>query len=187
VDYRVSLQPESQSEPVVVVLIEQPSGALTATVDGRRVEVDAVRVGSQFSVRVDGQVVDLTASGKLPELALAAAGLRTRARVESDRTRPSPPAVHRSAQGKTLRSPMPGRVVRVSVQAGDDVRAGQALVVVEAMKMENEVFAAWPGTVLEVHVSAGAAVEANAKLITLSGSGAATAAPAGNPMKIPSR
>jgi biotin carboxyl carrier protein len=181
VDYRVSLQPESQSEPIAVVLVEHPSGALTATVDGRSAEVDAVRVGSQFSVRVDGQVVDLTAGGKLPELALAAVGLRTRARVESDRTRATPPAVQRSAQAKTLRSPMPGRVVRVCVQAGDSVGAGQALVVVEAMKMENEVLAAWPGTVLEVHVSAGAAVEANAKLITLSGSGAASATPAVTP------
>jgi biotin carboxyl carrier protein len=187
VDYRVSLQPESQSEPIAVVLVEHPSGALTATVDGRPVEVDAVRVGSQFSVRVDGQVVDLTVGGKLPELALVAAGLRSRARVESERTRASPPAVHRPAQPKTLRSPMPGRVVRVSVQVGDSVGAGQALVVVEAMKMENEVFAAWPGTVLEVHVSAGAAVEANAKLVTLSSSVAASATPASTPMRTPSR
>jgi biotin carboxyl carrier protein len=187
VDYRVSLQPESQSEPVAVVLIEHPSGALTATVEGRLVEVDAVRVGSQFSVRVDGQVVDLSAGGKLPELALTAAGLRTRARVESDRPRPSPPAAHRPAQAKILRSPMPGRVVRVSVQAGDRVEAGQALVVVEAMKMENEVFAAWPGTVLEVHVGAGATVEANAKLITLSSSVAASATPAGSSTRTPSR
>ena len=62
---------------------------------------------------------------------------------------------------------MPGRVVRVPVQAGDAVRTGQALVVLEAMKMENEVVAAHPGTVVEVHVVAGAAVEANAKLLTL--------------------
>jgi glutaconyl-CoA decarboxylase len=64
---------------------------------------------------------------------------------------------------------MPGRVIRVAVHAGDSVRKGQTLVVLEAMKMENEVLAAGDGTVLEVHVTVGAAVDANAKLVTVRG------------------
>ncbi|MBK8217100.1 MAG: biotin/lipoyl-binding protein [Myxococcales bacterium] len=62
---------------------------------------------------------------------------------------------------------MPGRVVRVMVKPGDTVERGQALLVLEAMKMENEVKAKDTATVAEVHVAEGATVEANAKLVTL--------------------
>jgi biotin carboxyl carrier protein len=69
--------------------------------------------------------------------------------------------------GGVVKSPMPGRVVKVLVQKGDQVTVGQPLLVVEAMKMENEVRAKAAGTVLDVHVAAGATVEGNAKLLTL--------------------
>ncbi len=167
--YRVTLQPSSGAEPVRVALVAQEDGTLSATVDGRPVAVDAIRVGGQLSVRVDGEVVDLTARGSLPDLAVVAGHLRGRALVESDRIRVAASPTRGSTQPNTIRSPMPGRVVRVGVEAGDAVRTGQTLVVLEAMKMENEVLAAHPGTVVEIHVSAGAAVEANAKLITLIG------------------
>jgi biotin carboxyl carrier protein len=167
VRYRVTLEPSSGTGPVTVEVLEQENGTLSALVDGRHVAVDAVALGSQLSVRVDGEVVDLTARGSLPDLAVVARNLRGRVLVESDRIRVAASPAPGSTQPKTIRSPMPGRVVRVPVQAGDAVRTGQALVVLEAMKMENEVLAAHPGTVIEVHVIAGAAVEANAKLLTL--------------------
>jgi len=63
-----------------------------------------------------------------------------------------------------LTSPMPGRVVRVLAAAGADVRVGQGLVVVEAMKMENELRAPRAGRVLEVAVREGQTVEAGALL-----------------------
>jgi biotin carboxyl carrier protein len=59
---------------------------------------------------------------------------------------------------------MPGRVVRVLAAAGDDVAAGQGLVVIEAMKMENEIRAPRAGRVLELGVREGQAVEAGALL-----------------------
>ena len=65
---------------------------------------------------------------------------------------------------QTLTAPMPGRIVRVLVKAGDEVREGQGLVVVEAMKMENEMRSPKDGKVIEVLVSEGQAVEGNAKL-----------------------
>jgi biotin carboxyl carrier protein len=64
-------------------------------------------------------------------------------------------------------APMPGLIVRVSVQVGDEVEAGQGLVVMEAMKMENELRATAPGTVKSVEVSAGTAVEKGALLVAL--------------------
>jgi biotin carboxyl carrier protein len=64
-----------------------------------------------------------------------------------------------------LRSPMPGMVVRVLVAVGDEVRSGQPLVVLEAMKMENELRAAGSGVVREVLVKAGEKVEKGGGLI----------------------
>lgn len=62
---------------------------------------------------------------------------------------------------------MPGRVVKVLVKPGERVAARQGLVVVEAMKMENELKAAAPGTVREVRVSAGQAVNAGDVLVVI--------------------
>jgi pyruvate carboxylase subunit B len=66
-----------------------------------------------------------------------------------------------------LKAPMPGLIVRVNVQAGDAVQAGQGLVVMEAMKMENELRATAAGKVKAVVVSPGTAVEKGALLIEL--------------------
>ncbi len=68
--------------------------------------------------------------------------------------------------GKVV-SPMPGAVVRVAVKPGDAVAQGQVLVVVEAMKMENEFKAPFEATVVAVEVAPGQAVEAGATLVVL--------------------
>lgn len=64
-------------------------------------------------------------------------------------------------------APMPGKVVRVLVKAGDAVRARQPVVVVEAMKMENELRADRDGTVTEIHAREGTSVDAGALLIVI--------------------
>lgn len=64
-------------------------------------------------------------------------------------------------------APMPGMIVRVSAQVGDQVQPGQGVVVMEAMKMENELRATSAGTVRAVLVSAGTAVEKGAVLLEL--------------------
>jgi biotin carboxyl carrier protein len=66
-----------------------------------------------------------------------------------------------------IAAPMPGKVVRVLVKAGDAVRARQPVVVVEAMKMENELRADRDGTVAEIHTREGMSVEAGALLIVI--------------------
>ncbi|MEP7067039.1 MAG: biotin/lipoyl-containing protein [Gemmatimonadota bacterium] len=66
-----------------------------------------------------------------------------------------------------LRAPMPGLIVQLRVQVGDTVTAGAGLVVMEAMKMENELRAVAGGKVRAVHVSVGAAVEKGALLVEL--------------------
>jgi biotin carboxyl carrier protein len=69
--------------------------------------------------------------------------------------------------GGSVVAPMPGLVVRVEVVAGQQVEAGTGLVVVEAMKMENELRAARAGVVETVHVTVGQAVEKGTALVTL--------------------
>ena len=78
------------------------------------------------------------------------------------------PVLKRLASGPVrVAAPMPGRVLRVQVSPGDEVAAGQGLVVVEAMKMENELRATRAGRVLEVVVREGQAVETGALLVVL--------------------
>jgi len=171
VRYYVSLDPDPAAPSVVVDIVELPSGALRATIEGRPVDLDVVLLPqrAQLSVRVDGRVVDLTTEGTPPEVGAVASGHRSYVRVESERMRSAAQAKKATAGGgdKIVRSPMPGRVVKVLVSKGDVVEPGQGLLVLEAMKMENEVRARVAGTVGEVHVATGIAVDGNAKLVTL--------------------
>ena len=71
------------------------------------------------------------------------------------------------ASGGVVKAPMPGLVVRVEVQEGQRVEAGAGLVVVEAMKMENELRATRPGVVSRIHVKPGQTVDKGVALVTL--------------------
>lgn len=167
--YYVTLDPDPSQPPILVDVVELPSGELEVKVGGKLVDVDVLPVRGQLSIRVGGRVVDLTMEGTPPEVGAIASGHRSYVRVESERMRSAEQA--RKGRGgdgeKIVKSPMPGRVVRVLVGKGDEVVAGQPLLVVEAMKMENEVRAKAACRVAEVHVEAGATVEGNAKLVTL--------------------
>ena len=102
--------------------------------------------------------------------ALGAVGERIEVEVVDDRTRQIQSLMGRRAGapgGGVVRAPMPGLVVRVEVSEGEQVSAGAGLVVVEAMKMENELRDAWAGSVAKVHVRAGVAVEKGEPLVTL--------------------
>jgi len=169
VRYYVTLDPDPTAVPLAIDVVELPSGALEVRVEGRPVAVDVVPLGGQLSVRVDGHVVDLTTEGAPPEIGAVASGHRSYVRVESERMRAAAQAKKSTttAGDKTVKSPMPGRVVKVLVAKGDSVAVGQGLVVLEAMKMENEVKARAAGVVLAVHVAAGDTVEGSAKLLTL--------------------
>jgi 3-methylcrotonyl-CoA carboxylase alpha subunit len=73
----------------------------------------------------------------------------------------------RASGPSRLTAPIPGKVVAVKAAAGDEVAAGQPLVVLEAMKMENELAAEQPGRVVAVHVAGGDTVESGQLLIEL--------------------
>lgn len=83
-----------------------------------------------------------------------------RARV-IDRKHRGPATEHTDVGERLLVAPMPGKVVRLLLRPGDDVAAGQGVVVVEAMKMQNEVKSSRNGKVVEIRVSEGETVNAN--------------------------
>jgi biotin carboxyl carrier protein len=102
--------------------------------------------------------------------ALGVAGERVEVEAVDERTRAIQALTGRRtgpAGGGAVRAPMPGLVVRVEVAVGDRVEAGAALVVVEAMKMQNELRAARAGRVAQIHIRPGVAVEKGALLVTL--------------------
>jgi biotin carboxyl carrier protein len=125
----------------------RPSGAsaLSLLVGGRSHDVAVERTPTGFRVHVAGEVMEVG----LSEAASVAMG--------------SPAG---SGPGRVI-APMPGKIVRVLVAPGREVEAGQGVVVVEAMKMENELKAARAGTVRVVHVREGQAVDGGTLLVEL--------------------
>ncbi len=79
----------------------------------------------------------------------------------------APAAPAAPAGGEPITSPMPGNILAVNVAAGDAVKKGQVLMVLEAMKMENEIMCPRDGKVLSVAVSKGTAVESGTLLCTI--------------------
>ena len=78
---------------------------------------------------------------------------------------PAAPAV--TGAGEAVTAPMPGNILKVNVNVGDAVKEGQCLVVLEAMKMENEIMAPKNGTVTQVVVSKGSTVDTGAPLVVI--------------------
>jgi biotin carboxyl carrier protein len=153
-------------------IVEIDEGAFR--VDGAAVDVSVVeaeaglyllrRAGEQVVAQVDGTgaktQVALRRAGKDVVVVGAEVGEVRRVAVETARAT-------QSAGPVTIRSPIPGRVVKVMVKVGDPIAAGATAVVLEAMKMENELRAPRAGTVSAVHCAEGTAVESGQDLITL--------------------
>jgi len=121
------------------------------------------RGNEQTVAQVDGRGSKLTVEIRRPghdAVVLAA-------EVNDARRAPvaSPPRAGAGAAPVTVRSPMPGRLTKLLVKVGDTVVVGQTLVVVEAMKMENELAAPRAGRIAELRCAEGAAVESGQELV----------------------
>ena len=166
--------------------VQRSGGGWAVTLDGRPLMVDFVRAGDRWSmlVRKAEGVADSAARvtdlhGVSHDLAIEARGQGARLVHVDGHVVPvtllAPGRRHsRSSSGASdstgpiaIVAPMPGRVVKVLVTPGAAVAARQGLVVVEAMKMENELRAPRAGTVAEVRVREGAPVDANAVLVVI--------------------
>jgi biotin carboxyl carrier protein len=149
------------------VEVERHGGGYVVTMGGRTLNVDVIAAGPFLhSLRFeDGTQFNLThhRNGNTHELSIAGANvvveildpltLKRRSREDAGGT------------GGVVKALMPGRIVRIVVSQGDAVRKGQGLMILEAMKMENEILAPADGTVDEIFVAAGDTVEAGAPLL----------------------
>jgi biotin carboxyl carrier protein len=153
--------------------VARVGGGFAVTVDGRAWQVDAARIDVHtLSLIVDGArtsyevvVASDPATGQLtvavgPMLIPVAVNARRRWSRQDQ-------GVGAGGGPQRVAAPMPGKVVRVNVKAGDAVHARQSLVVVEAMKMENELRAGRDGTVAEIHAHEGMSVDAGALLVVI--------------------
>jgi biotin carboxyl carrier protein len=140
----------------------------TVLLDGRRLEVDLHPAGRGYlSLLVEGRSSDVAIHRREDAFAVSLRdGILDVALAQGARGAAAP--LRKAASGAVrVAAPMPGRLVRVLVQAGQDVAAGQGLVVMEAMKMENEIRAPRAGRVREVPVQERQAVETGALLVLL--------------------
>ena len=80
---------------------------------------------------------------------------------------PAAPAGAALAAGEVMKSPMPGNILKINVSNGQKVNEGDVLLILEAMKMENEVVATKAGTVAQIVVAKGAVVETGAPLVVI--------------------
>ena len=149
-------------------------GRYRVSVDGHRREVDAVRIGTfglsllQGGPDAGSRDVQVTPVGRAGELLVRLDGRTIIATVNGRRTGRASTDGGAAAHGEqAVVAPMPGRVVRVLVSRGEAVTARQGVVVVEAMKMENELRAPKAGTVKDVAVQPGASVEAGRVLVVI--------------------
>ncbi len=149
--------------------IERRNGELVVRVDGREFRIDAApSAGGRWSLRVlDG--------GQQHELVVVAGADRSGVEVLT-RGHRIPVRLRSGGRARSegagdgpdrVLAPMPGKVVRVLVQKGQAVEARQGVVVVEAMKMENELRAGRAGVVQEILVTEGASVDAGTPLVVL--------------------
>jgi biotin carboxyl carrier protein len=132
------------------------------TIDGQRLEADATAVSpGTYSILIDGKSFDARVEPAGTELRITIGGRAFRVVIQDEREwrRNRGGAVEAEGRQQVL-APMPGKIVRVLVKTGDSVRADQGLLVVEAMKMQNEIRAPKSGTIDRMPVVEGQTVSA---------------------------
>jgi biotin carboxyl carrier protein len=159
---------ERPKREVFVELLED--GHYAVTLDGVRHDLEALALPhGAVSMLLDGDSHAVEFEEKGDEVAvLLKSHLMTVDIVDERRARMREATAAFTVEGRqTINSPMPGKIVKVFVKVGDEVTEGQSVVVVEAMKMENELKAPKAGKVLEVTAVEGNTVENGARLVVI--------------------
>jgi len=151
--------------------VRMEGGRLTLDTGSESVAADVVPLpdGESYSLLVDGRSHEVAIEEDGDALRVTLGGQTYRAVVRSPLEKMMREVRHAgpATSGSTLRAPMPGLVVALRTAPGDTVRQGQPLLVMEAMKMQNEISAETPGIVRTLHIEQGQSVEAGQLLITL--------------------
>ena len=138
---------------------------------GRALAADFVPLpdGEVYSLLIDGRVHEVSVEEQDGAILVTLHGQRHRVLVRHPLEKTLREVRHAIPvpRGETIESPIPGLVVAIRVQVGDTVAPGQAVAVVEAMKMQNELTALVGGVVEAIHVEEKRIVEAGTKLLTL--------------------
>jgi biotin carboxyl carrier protein len=145
-------------------------GRYAVTLDGRKFELESlVLPHGAVSMIVEGQSFSVEFDEKGDEVGVLLRGQLTRFDVADERKlRMRAATAGFSVEGKqTVTAPMPGKIVKIFVKVGEEVTEGQGLVVVEAMKMENELKSPKAGKVTEIITKEGATVENGAPLVVV--------------------
>jgi biotin carboxyl carrier protein len=146
------------------------SGALSVALGAKRCVVDcaAVAAGEKYSILIDGRSFDVTVDGDGRRLSLIVDGHAWQAEVEDERERAmSQIAGHGGSVSGIVESVMPGIVRKIDVVVGSAVKPGDRLLVLEAMKMENEIRAEHDGVIDKVLVSEGQTVDGGQPLVSI--------------------
>lgn len=120
-----------------------------------------------YTITVNGNVYDVTVEEGASTGAVASAPAAPKAAPKAAPAPAAKPAATGSAGSVKINAPMPGKIVAVKANVGDAVKKGQVVLVLEAMKMENDIVAPEDGTVASVNVAVGSAVEAGETIATL--------------------
>lgn len=132
-------------------------------------QIDAIEVApNTYSILVNGRAFEAMVIPAAQGVLVRCAGREFHAIVSDPRAWRGGRGMSFGAEGKQMvTAPMPGKIVRVLVSAGDTVEANQGLVVVEAMKMQNEIRAPKAGTIERIFIGEGQAVAAGEALVTI--------------------
>ena len=145
------------------------AGSFEINLGGKKINADLRQVGpASFSIIIGNRSFDLDVIRQGDEFVVASRQGVTRLTLEDARRRLMNARDSREVTGKAqMRAMMPGRVLSVAVKVGDEVKANQGVMVIEAMKMENELKAPKAGKVVEVKVTPGQTVEKGELLIVI--------------------
>ena len=120
-----------------------------------------------YTITVNGNVYDVTVEEGASTGAVTSAPVAPKAAPKAAPAPAAKPAATGSAGSVKINAPMPGKIVDVKANVGGAVKKGQVVLVLEAMKMENDIVAPEDGTVASVNVAVGSAVEAGETIATL--------------------
>lgn len=153
------------------IRLKEEGDQLIATLDGRDYRVDpaVVEEGVNYSVIIDGESFNVSLNSEASQLNLLIGGHLYPTEVLDEREKGAQALNRRGKQDgpRVIQSVMPGIVRKVFVNEGDQVSAGAPLLILEAMKMENEMTAENEGNIVKVHVREGQTVNSSDPLITM--------------------